>query len=126
MHKCVMHFLRYNCLNNHIHVHVYYISLKILSVIKPHVFTSRDPRLHMTLAVGGTLNTNTTTTTTTSRDENSVGPDQLGSWLIGSYSVIMKKDKTRLSMKVVNIHHVMYNCSRFTRIIVKKINNQSR
>ena len=54
MHKCVMHFLGHNCLNNHIHVS--YISPKFLAVIKLHVFTSRN--------------------------ENSEGPDQVGSWLI--------------------------------------------
>ena len=68
MHKCVMHFVGHNCLNNHIHV--YYMSLKFLSAIKLHVFTSRD--------------------------ENSVGLDQVGSWLIWNCSVLKKKDKTRL------------------------------
>ena len=64
MHKCVMHFLGHNCLNNH--VHVYYISPKFLSVIKLDVFTNRD--------------------------ENSVGPDQLGSWLIWICSVLKEKN----------------------------------
>ena len=55
-------FLGNTCLNNHIHV--CYISPKFLSVIKLHVFTSRD--------------------------ENSVSPDQLGSWLIWICSVLKK------------------------------------
>ena len=79
MHKSVMHLLVRNCLNNHIHV--YYISPNFLSVIKLHVFTSRD--------------------------ENSVGPDQVGSWLIWICSVLKKKkDNSRLSVKVVNIHQL--------------------
>ena len=57
-----------------------YFSL-ILSVIKLHVFTSRD--------------------------ENSVDPDQVGSWLIWICSVLKKKDKPRFSMKVVNIHQLL-------------------
>ena len=76
MNKCVKHFFGNNCLNNHIHV--CYINPKFSSVIKLHVFTSRD--------------------------ENSVSPNQLGSWLIWICSVLKKKDKSRLSMKVVNIH----------------------
>ena len=63
LHQCVMHFLGHNCLNNLIHV--YYIAPKILSVIKLHVFTSRD--------------------------ENSVGPDQVGSLLIWISSALKKK-----------------------------------
>ena len=39
---------------------------KFLSVIKLHIFTSRD--------------------------ESSVGPDQVGSWLIWIYSVLKKKE----------------------------------
>ena len=58
---------------------MYYISPKFLSINKMHVITSGD--------------------------ENSVGPYQLGSWLIWTCSVLKKKeDKSRLSMKVVNIH----------------------
>ena len=43
----------------------------------------------------------------TSRDEKCVGPDQVGSWLIWICSVLKKKDKSRLSMKVVNIHQLL-------------------
>ena len=43
----------------------------------------------------------------TNRDENSVGPDQVGSWLIWICSVLKKKDKTRLSMKVANIYQLL-------------------
>ena len=66
-------------MNNYIHV--YYISPKFLSVIKLHVITSRD--------------------------ENSVDPDQVGSCLIWICSVLKKKDKSRLSMKVVNSHQLL-------------------
>ena len=44
----------------------------------------------------------------TSRDENSVGPDQVGSWLIWIYSLLKKKDKSRHSMEVVNIHQLFF------------------
>ena len=43
----------------------------------------------------------------TSRDEKCVGLDQVGSWLIWICSVLKKKDKSRLSMKVVNIHQLL-------------------
>ena len=36
-----------------------------------------------------------------------VDPDQVGSWLIWICSVLKKKDKPRLSMKVVNIHQLL-------------------
>ena len=88
MHKCVMHFLGHNCLNNHIHVTIFLPNF--LSVIKLHVFTSRD--------------------------ENSVGPDQVGSWLIRICSVLKKIQAQHGSSKHSSI--VMY--SRFKRIIVKK------
>ena len=60
---------------------IHSISNKFLSVIKLHVFTSRD--------------------------ENIVDPDQVGSWLIWICSVLKKKDKPRFSMKVVNIHQLL-------------------
>ena len=72
-----MHILGNTCLNNLI----YHISPKMLLVLKVHVFTSRD--------------------------EKCVGPDQVGSWLIWICCVLKKKDKSRLSMKVVNIHQLL-------------------
>ena len=36
-----------------------------------------------------------------------VDPDQVGSWLIWICSVLKKKDKPMLSMKVVNIHQLL-------------------
>ena len=77
MNKCLMHILGNTCLNNLI----YHISPKILLVLKEHVFTSRD--------------------------ENCVGPDQVGSWLIRICCVLKKKDKSRLSMKVVKIRQLL-------------------
>ena len=79
MHKCVIHLLGNNWLNNLIYT-IHCISPKFLSVIKLHVSTSRD--------------------------ENRVDPDQVGSWMILICSVLKKKDKTRFSMKVVNIHQL--------------------
>ena len=88
-----MHFLGHNCLNN---IPVYYISPKFLSVIKLHVFTNRD--------------------------ENSVDPDQVGSWMIWICSVLKKIDKSRLSLKEVNIHQLL--CRVYSReSLYKKINN---
>ena len=75
MHKCVMHFL------GKILYTIHRISPKFLSVIKLHVFTSRD--------------------------ENSMDPDRVGSWLIWICCVLKKKDKPRFSMKVVNIHQLL-------------------
>ena len=74
MYKFVMHFL--GLTDNRLNNLMYCVSPKLLSVIKMLVFISKD--------------------------ENSVGPDQLG-----SCSVLKKKDKSRLSMKVVNIHQLL-------------------
>ena len=78
MHKCVMHFLGNNFLNNH--SYVYYISPNFYQLLNC-----------MYLC----------------RDENSVDPDQIGSLLIWICSVLKKKDKSRLSVKVVNTHQLL-------------------
>ena len=72
---------------------IHCISPKFLSAIKLHVFTSRD--------------------------ENRVDPDQVGSWLIWICSVLKKKDKPRISMKVVNIHQLLCRVDS-KRIVVNK------
>ena len=54
--------------------------------------------------------------------KNSVGPDQVGSWMIWICSVMKKKDKSRLSMKVVKIQQLLctVDSKKYTRMVVNK------
>ena len=81
MHKCVMHFV--GLTNNRMNNLMYYLPPSFLSVNKMHVLKSRD--------------------------ENSVGPDKLGSGLIWICNVLKKKKikQSRLSVKEVNIRQLL-------------------
>ena len=78
MHKLVMHFLGKKFDR---------IILYTIHFISPFLLVIKLPKLHVF----------------TNTDENSVGPDQVGSWVC---NVFKNNDKPRFSMKVVNIHQL--------------------